>query len=76
VKESVRGPARDGVRFEKEYSLVIAADATILAWAESQTPIGWISPYTQARAIGFTGLVYVDANGDGSVRVPSGSAGK
>ncbi|WP_394828832.1 CehA/McbA family metallohydrolase [Pendulispora albinea] len=64
------GPARDGVRFERDVPLKVDADAAILAWAEARTPLGDVLPNPDARAIGFTGLVYVDADGDGRVKVP------
>jgi hypothetical protein len=67
----VEGPARDGVRFERDATIATQGkDAVVLAWAEAQTPLPDVVPYEHARSIGFTGLVYVDADGDGRVKVP------
>jgi hypothetical protein len=66
----VAGPPRDGVRFEGDVDLSFDEDGVILAWADAKTPLPDVLPYPNARAIGFTGLVYVDADGDGRVVVP------
>ncbi|WP_394839625.1 CehA/McbA family metallohydrolase [Pendulispora rubella] len=72
VQHFPAGPARDGLRFERETIVKgVDTDATILAWAEARTPLGDVLPNPNARAIGFSGLVYVDADGDGRVNVPS-----
>jgi len=62
----------DGVRYEGDTVLAFPTDGTILAWASAETPLPDVLPYPTARAIGFTGLVYVDANGDGKVEVGPG----
>jgi len=49
------------------------ADAVILAWADAETPLPDVVPYEHPLSIGFTGLVYVDGNGDGAVVVPPAS---
>ena len=64
-----KAPA-DGVRYEGDIRLEFPVDGTILAWATADTPLPDVLPYATARATGFTGLVYVDANGDGKVEVP------
>jgi hypothetical protein len=69
----VRGPARDGVRFERDLDVAIRADAVIAAWADAETPIPEVLPYPRARAIGFSSFVYIDADGDGRVTVPPGA---
>jgi hypothetical protein len=66
----VTRPPVDGLRFDGETVLSFPADGTILAWATSDSPLPDVLPYANARATGFTGLVYVDANGDGKVEVP------
>jgi hypothetical protein len=62
----------DGVRYETDVTLPFPVDGTILAWATAQTPLPDVLPYPNARATGFTGLTYVDADGDGKVVVPPG----
>jgi hypothetical protein len=67
----VKGPPVDGVRFEGEATIQVGdSDATVLAWADADQPLPDVVPYEHALSIGFTGLVYVDANGDGTVTVP------
>lgn len=67
----VEGEPTDGVRFEREVTIPIGrTDATLLAWADADRPLPDVVPYEHALSIGFTGLVYVDGNGDGSVTVP------
>ena len=70
---AVPGPAKDGVRFETELDVPVTADSVILAWADAETPLPDVLPYEHALAIGFTGLVYVDADRDGKVTVPPAS---
>jgi hypothetical protein len=66
----VEGPPKDGVRFERELDVTVdGADRTLLAWAEADAPLPDVLPYAHPLSIGFTGLVYVDANGDGTVTV-------
>ena len=69
----VPGPAKDGLRFEAELDVPITADAVILGWADADAPLPDVLPYEHALAIGFTGLVYVDADRDGKVTVPPAS---
>jgi hypothetical protein len=70
---SVPGPPRDGVRFETTLAVPVARDIVLLAWAEAKTPLPPVLPYADARPIGFTGLVYIDADGDGVVRPAAGN---
>jgi hypothetical protein len=69
------GAPRSGVRYEGDFDVPIDHDATLLAWAEAKTPLPDVLPYPDARAIGFTALSYVDADGDGKItlapRAPS-----
>jgi hypothetical protein len=60
----------NGTRFEREVEVTVGKDdATLLAWAEADTPLPDVVPYEHPLAIGFTGLVYVDGNRDGKVLV-------
>ena len=63
------GPAKDGVRFEKTFSVPISHDVTLLAWSKGKTYLPDVLPYDRAESIGFTGLVYVDADGDGTIKL-------
>jgi hypothetical protein len=67
----VSGPPTDGVRFEREVAVQVGKkDAVVLAWADADAPLPDVVPYEHALSIGFTGLVFIDGNGDGSVIVP------
>lgn len=67
---TVEGPPKDGVRFERDVELAVGkSDTVFLAWAEGKTPLPDVVPYENAFSIGFTGLVHVDADGDGAVKV-------
>lgn len=66
----VTSSPKDGVRYEGDTVLAFPTDGTVLAWATASSPLPDVLPYANARATGFTGLVYVDANGDGKVEVP------
>jgi hypothetical protein len=68
------GPPSDGVRFESDIDVPISEDTVLLAWASAETPLPDVLPYPHAHAVGFTGLVYIDADGDGLVTVPPGPA--
>ena len=63
-------PPRDGIRFERDVDLVVVADAVVLAWAESRSPLPDVLPLAHALGIGFTGPMYIDFDGDGAARVP------
>jgi len=65
----VPGPAVDGVRFDKEVVVDAPRDVTLLAWVEAEAPIPHVLPLGRARPIAFTGLTWVDANGDGKVDI-------
>ena len=69
----VTRPPVDGVRYEGDVVLPFPVDGTLLAWVTSDTPLPDVLPYPNARATGFTGLVYVDADGDGKIVVPPGA---
>ena len=63
------GAPRSGVRYEGDFDIPIDRDSTLLAWAEAKAPLPDVLPYADARAIGFTALSYVDADGDGKVTI-------
>ena len=70
----VTAAASDGIRFKHVAKVPVGnADAVILAWADAETPLPDVVPYEHPLSIGFTGLVYVDGNGDGAVVVPPAS---
>jgi hypothetical protein len=64
----------DGVRWQGEFEVPITADAAVVVWVESQTPLPDVLPYRDARAIGFSSPVWIDADGDGRVRLPPRTA--
>jgi hypothetical protein len=69
------GGVSSTVRFERTVDLALSADAVVIAWASAETPIPHVlPPYPRARPIGFTGPVWVDADGDGSFRIPNSVA--
>ncbi len=64
----IRGPARDGVRLEQEITLELPRkDQTLLVWVESATPIPDVLAVPNGLPIAFTGLTYIDADGDGKI---------
>ena len=69
---SIAGPPHDGVRYETDVDLPFVTDGVLLAWADAQQPLPDVLPYDNARAVGFTGLVYVDADGDGRISLGPG----
>src|SRR5262249_13616465 len=49
---TVEGPAKDGVRFERDVELPVGkADTVFLAWAEGKTPLPDVVPYEHALGI-------------------------
>jgi len=64
----------DGVRWQGEFEVPVSADAAVVVWVESQTPLPDVLPYRDARAIGFSSPVWIDADGDGRVRLPPRTA--
>ncbi|MFO0625802.1 MAG: CehA/McbA family metallohydrolase [Polyangiales bacterium] len=60
----------DGVRWQGVFDVPVTADAAVLVWVEAQTPLPDVLPYRDARAIGFSSPVWIDADGDGRVRLP------
>lgn len=64
------------VRFETTIDVRIMRDSTLLAWAEATKPLPHVTPYSNARAIGFTSLTYVDADGDGRVKIKKKHEGR
>ncbi len=74
---AVTGGARagDNVRFEKDLDLPVDRDRTVTVWVDAKRPLPRVVHETDARAIAFTSPFYVDADGDGQVRVaPRGAA--
>lgn len=71
LRVAVTAPATDGVRYEGDHTLTLAGDAMVLAWADATEPLRHVLPLARAVPIGFSGPVWVDANGDGAVRVPA-----
>ncbi len=66
---TVTGPAKDGVRFDADVELIVEHDAVLFAWVDSDTPLDAVMGRKGVRPIGMTGLVWVDADGDGAVHV-------
>ena len=71
LRVAVTAPATDGVRYEGDHTLTLTGDAMVLAWADATEPLRHVLPLARAVPIGFSGPVWVDANGDGAVRVPA-----
>lgn len=68
---AVESPASDGVRFERKIDIPVEGkDHVLIAWADADRPLPDVLPYDHALSIGFTGPVYVDGDGDGSIKVP------
>jgi hypothetical protein len=63
----VEGPAKDGVRFEGDADVPIDRDVVIYTWVDAERPLESPLARKGTRAIGITGLAYVDADGDGAV---------
>jgi hypothetical protein len=69
---TVLGPPKDGLRFEADLELPVGeSDVVFLAWAEGKKPLPDVVPYEHALSIGFSGLVYVDTDGNGRIKVPA-----
>lgn len=66
--------ATDGVRFERDVDIPVRGDAVVTAWADAEAPLPDVLPYPRARALGFAGFVYVDADGDGRAVPPAGAS--
>jgi hypothetical protein len=63
----------DGIRFERSVSIPIKQDSGLLVWASAQAPLPHVLDQPGAAALGFTGLVYIDADDDGKVQIPAAS---
>lgn len=72
IRLDVPGPAKDGVRFERDIEVDVSDDAVLLVWADADNALPDGLPLGRSRPIGFTSLFYVDADGDGAVKVPAG----
>lgn len=70
----VTAPAVDGVRYEGDHELAVTGDAMVLAWADATAPLPSVLPLAHAVPIGFSGPLWVDANGDGAVRLSARDA--
>lgn len=65
----VSGPAKDGVRYEGDLDVDVDHDAVLYTWVDSERSLDAVMARKGVRPIGMTGLVWVDADGDGAVRV-------
>lgn len=65
----VRGPAKDGVRVDEDIELEVDHDAVLYAWTDSDIPLDAVMGRKGVRPIGMTGLVWIDADGDGRATV-------
>lgn len=63
---------KDGVRFEQTITVPVERDVVMLAWSRGKTFLPDVLPYERAESIAFTGLLYVDADGDGDVQLAAG----
>lgn len=63
----VSAPSSDGLRFEQTVDVVVPHDAVLLVWVDATTPLPDVLPLPRATALGFTGLMYVDSDGDGRI---------
>lgn len=63
-------PGRDGLRLEQELTLPVTSDAVVFALASATAPLPEVLPYPNARSIGISGMLWVDENSDGEVRIP------
>ncbi len=61
---------KDGVRLDATVRLPIAADAALFAWATAKAPLPHVLAHANAASLGFSGVVYVDADGDGHITLP------
>ncbi len=66
----ITAPPTDGLRWEGTVDIPVSQDAAVLAWVVGDAPLPDVLPLRAARAIGFTTPVWVDADGDGRVRLP------
>jgi hypothetical protein len=61
----------DGVRFDREFDLPLDRDAVLVVWVDAETPLPDVLPYPRAMPLGFSGLIGVDRDGDGVLRLAS-----
>lgn len=66
----ITAPPTDGLRWEGTVDIPVSQDAAVLAWVVGDAPLPDVLPLRAARAIGFTTPVWIDADGDGRVRLP------
>ncbi|MFO0678648.1 MAG: DUF4147 domain-containing protein [Polyangiaceae bacterium] len=64
----------DGLRLDRTFDVPVSRDVVLFATAESASPLPEILPDPTARSFGFSGPVYVDADGDGRVEPLPASA--
>ncbi len=65
----ITGPAKDGVRFDADVALDVDHDAVLFTWVDADVALDAVMGRKGVRPIGMTGLVWVDADGDGAVHV-------
>lgn len=74
VRQQVITPsAADGLRWEGSFDVPVTADAAVLAWVDAREPLPHATTYPDARSLGFSSPVWIDADGDGAVRLPARS---
>jgi hypothetical protein len=58
---------KDGVRLDATVRIPITADTALFAWASAKAPLPHVLAHADAASLGFSGVVYVDADGDGRI---------
>jgi len=56
----------DGLRLDHTFDVAATKDVVVYAVAEAAAPLPDVLPDPKSRAFGFTGPIYLDADGDGS----------
>jgi hypothetical protein len=62
--------AVDGLRLAQTVTLRVSKDTALFAWASAKAPLPYVLAHPNVAAIGFSGLVYVDADGDDKLTLP------
>jgi hypothetical protein len=69
--ERASADAKAGVRFERRFKLSVQEDSAISVWVSSKQELPSVLAHRGATPLGFTGFVYLDADGDGKVTLPA-----